>query len=86
MNCNQNEEIINSIKSSKKLFVIIDHKDSEHIKNSITNRLNQLNLTDIQVNIISPKYENLTTIFNEYQEEEANFNPSKLAETITSKL
>ena len=36
--------------------------------------------------IICPKYEKLTTILNEYQEEQSDFDPEKLAQRIISKL
>ena len=67
-------------------FILIDHNDSEQLKSWIDKRLKNLNLEDIQVNIISPKYGNLTTVFNEYQEEQSDFDPEKLAERIMSKL
>lgn len=86
LNCQWNDEIIESIKNSKKLFVLIDHKDSDYIKSLIDNRLQSLNLTDITVNIISPKYEKLTTVLNEYQEEQSNFNPDELSNRIISIL
>ena len=43
-------------------------------------------LNDIQLNIICPKYENLSTILNEYQEEQSDFDPEKLSQRIISKL
>ena len=86
LNCQWNDEIIESIKNSKKLFVLIDHKDSDYIKSLIDNRLQSLNLTDITVNIISPKYEKLTTVLNEYQEEQSHFNPDELSNRIISIL
>ena len=78
--------MIENIKNSKKLFILLDHEDSDNIRNRINNRLKNLNLDDIKISIISPKYENLTTILNEYQEEQSDFNPEKLAERIISKL
>ncbi|MBQ5944948.1 hypothetical protein IJL65_00655 [bacterium] len=78
--------MVENIKNSKKLFILIDHNDSEQLKSWIDKRLKNLNLEDIQVNIISPKYGNLTTVFNEYQEEQSDFDPEKLAERIMSKL
>lgn len=86
LNYQRNNEIIESIKNSKKLFILIDHKDSNYIKNVIDNRLHSLNLTDITVNIISPKYEKLTTVLNEYQEEQSHFNPDELSNRIISIL
>lgn len=86
LNSDWNDSITDNIKISKKLFILIDHEDSEAVKSWIDNRLKNLNLDDIQVNIISPKYENLTTILNEYQEEQSDFDPEKLAQRIVSKL
>lgn len=86
LNSDWNDSITDNIKISKKLFILIDHEDSEAVKSWIDNRLKNLNLTDIQVNIISPKYGNLTTILNEYQEEQSDFDPEKLAQRIVSKL
>ena len=48
-------------------------KVTDELRNWIEKKLKNLNLADIQINIISPKYENLTTILNEYQEEQADF-------------
>ena len=86
LNSDWNQEIVESIKNSKKLFILVDHNDSEKLKSWINNGLKNLHLEDIQVNIISPKYKILTTIFNEYQEEQSDFNPEKLAQRIISKL
>jgi hypothetical protein len=78
--------MIENIKNSKKLFILVDHEDSDNIRNRINNRLKKMNLDGIELNIICPKYEKLTTILNEYQEEQSDFNPEKLAERIISKL
>jgi hypothetical protein len=43
-------------------------------------------LTNIETNIICPKYSKLTTILNEYQEEQSDFDPEKLSQRIISKL
>ena len=86
LNFDWSDSIIDTIKTSQKLFIIIDHDNSDSIKQQVNNIINHLHLKNIQVNIISPKYENLTTIFNEYQEEQTNFNPEYLANRIISKL
>lgn len=86
LNSNRSENIIDSIRNTKKLFILIDHNNSDNIKNRINNRMNNLSINNIEVNIISPKYENLTTIFNEYQEEQTDFNPECLTNRIISKL
>ena len=86
LNSSRSESIIDSIKNSNNLFILIDHNDSDNIKNRINKRINSLKLNNIKINIISPKYKNLTTIFNEYQEEQALFDPEHLANRILSKL
>ena len=86
LNANWNKEIIENIKNSKKLFILIDHDNSEKLRKWVENALKKFWLTDIEVNIICPKYEKLTTILNEYQEEQSNFNPERLSQRIISKL
>ena len=86
LNSDWTEEMIENIKNSKKLFIVIDHNDSDELRNRIENRIKSLNLVDIGLNIISPKYGKLTTILNEYQEEQSDFDSEKLAQRIISKL
>ena len=86
LNSDRNKEIIENVRNSKKLFILIDHDNSEGFKKWIENELKNSQLTDIELNIICPKYENLTTILNEYQEEQSDFDPEHLANRIISKL
>ena len=86
LNSNWSEEIIENIKNSKKLFILIDHNDSAELRKWLESRLKNYGLNDIQLSIISPKYEKLTTILNEYQEEQSNFDPENLSQRIISKL
>jgi hypothetical protein len=86
LNSDWTEEMTENIKNSKKLFIVIDHNNSDELRNRIENRIKSLNLVDIGLNIISPKYGKLTTILNEYQEEQSDFDPEKLAQRIISKL
>lgn len=86
LNTDWNDEIIKNIKNSKKLFILVDHSNSESLKKWVENRLKSYQLTNIELNIICPKYENLTTILNEYQEEQSDFNPERLSQRIISKL
>ncbi len=86
LNSNWSEEMIENIKNSKKLFILIDHNDSAELRKRIENGMKNYGLNDIQLNIICPKYENLTTILNEYQEEQSDFDPEKLSQRIISKL
>jgi len=86
LNSSWSEEMIENIKNSKKLFILIDHNDSEELKKRIENGMKNYGLNYIQLNIICPKYENLTTILNEYQEEQSDFDPERLSQRIISKL
>ena len=86
LNSYRSKEMMENIKNSKKLFILIDHNDSEELRKQIENKLKNLQLTDIELNIISPKYENLTTILDEYQEEQSDIDPEKLSQRIISKL
>ena len=86
LNSNWSEEMIENIKNSKKLFILIDHNDSEEIRERVKNGMKNFGLNDIELNIICPKYEKLTTILNEYQEEQSDFDPEKLSQRIISKL
>ena len=86
LNADWSEEMIENIKNSKKLFIMIDHDNSEELRKWIKNGLKKYWLTDIELNIICPKYEKLTTIMNEYQEELSDFDPERLSQRIISKL
>lgn len=86
LNSNRTEEMIENIKSSKKLFILIDHNDSEELRKRVESGMKNFWLTNIETNIICPKYSKLTTILNEYQEEQSDFNPEKLSQRIISKL
>jgi 5S rRNA maturation endonuclease (ribonuclease M5) len=78
--------MIENIRNGKKLFILIDHENSEELRKWVENRLKNHQLSDIELNIISPKYDNLTTILNEYQEEQSDFDPEQLSQRIISKL
>ena len=86
LNADWSNEIIENIKNSKKLFILVDHNDSEELRKRVENGMKKYGLNNIELNIICPKYENLTTILNEYQEEQSDFDPEKLSQRIISKL
>ena len=86
LNADWSEEMINNIKNSKKLFILVDHENTDELTKRIENRMKNYELNDIQLNIICPKYEKLTTILNEYQEEQSDFDPERLSQRIISKL
>ena len=86
LNSDWTEEMIENIKNSKKLFILVDHDNSEELRKRVENWMKNYWLNDVELNIICPKYEKLTTILNEYQEEQSDFDPEKLAQRIISKL
>lgn len=86
LNSDWTEEMIENIKNSKKLFILVDHDNSEELRKRVENWMKNYWLNDIELSIICPKYEKLTTILNEYQEEQSDFDPEKLAQRIISKL
>ena len=86
LNSDWTEEMIENIKNSKKLFILVDHDNSEELRKRIENWMKNYWLNDVELSIICPKYEKLTTILNEYQEEQSDFDPEKLAQRIISKL
>ena len=86
LNADWSKEMIENIKNSKKLFILVDHNNNEELRKWVENGLKNYQLSGIELNIICPKYEKLTTILNEYQEEQSDFNPEKLSQRIISKL
>jgi len=68
------------------LFILVDHNNSEELRKRVENWMKNYWLSDVELSIICPKYEKLTTILNEYQEEQSDFDPEKLAQRIVSKL
>lgn len=82
LNLDRTEDMIASIRNTKKLFLLIDHADSKIVKSYIQNKLSELWLTDISVKYLTPKYIQLTTIFDAYQDEQTNFDPEYLANSI----
>lgn len=86
LNSDWTEEMIENIKNSKKLFILVDHDNSEGLRKRVENWMKNYWLNDVELSIICPKYEKLTTILNEYQEEQSDFDPEKLSQRIISKL
>ena len=86
LNSDYTKEMVETIKNSKKLFILIDHENSKELTEWIEKMIKNLNLSNIELNIICPKYNNLNTILNEYQEELSDFNPEKIVQRIISKL
>ncbi len=82
LNTERNNEMIESIKKSQNLYILIDHNETNHLRSWIENWLKQYDLNNIKLNFLTPKYENLTTIFDTYQDEQSDFSPEKLSERI----
>ncbi|MDR0651002.1 MAG: hypothetical protein LBG59_06490 [Candidatus Peribacteria bacterium] len=76
------EEIKHSLHTTKKLFLVIDHLDSEAFKAIITHQLHIAGLTDIAIEYFTPKYEQLTTIFDEYSAEQTAFDATKIIKKL----
>jgi len=82
LNTEWNNEMIESIKKSQNLYIIIDHNNTTQLKSWIESRLKQYNLNNIELYFLTPEYENLTTIFDAYQDEQSDFSPEKLTKRI----
>jgi hypothetical protein len=67
------EEIKSSLHSTKKLFLVIDHLPSESFKSAIQQLLHSAGLREITTEYLVPKYEKLTTIFDEFSAEQTEF-------------
>jgi hypothetical protein len=75
------EEMKSSLHQTQKLFFIIDHV-SQGLKNIIEKRLKAEELNNINVQLLTPKYEKLTTIFDEFSAEQADFDAKGLVERM----
>lgn len=68
-----NEKAYAHIRETKNLMVIIDSKYPNIIKKNIQAQLYKQKIFWITLSILTPKYENLNTIFKEYQLQESEF-------------
>lgn len=82
LNTEWTEEMIESIKATKKLYILIDHKDTNELKKLIESKIKNLDINDVKIYFLTPEYEKLTTILDVYQDEQANFDPENLAKRI----
>lgn len=82
LNSERTDEMVESIKKSQNLYILIDHEETAQMKFWIETKLKQYNLNSIKLRFLTPKYENLTTIFDAYQDEESDFSPDILSQNI----
>ncbi len=82
LNADRNAEIISSLKTTKKLIVMIDHLASKSLQYLITTQLQKHALHDIEVIYFTPEYEKLTTIFDEFAMEQTGFDAESLVNKI----
>ena len=76
------EEIISSLKITKKLIWISDFKSTSSFTLKMEKYLQSLGMKDIKILYFTPKYENLTTIFDEFSAEQAEFDAEGLLKRI----
>jgi hypothetical protein len=80
------EEIKSSLHTTKSLFIMIDHLPSEAFTAMITDQLHIAGLKDITISFLTPKYEQLTTIFDEFSAEQTTFDATGLSSRLSSQL
>jgi hypothetical protein len=76
------EELRSSLHRTKKLILLIDHLPSPALQERITTRLEKAGLTQISIQYLTPAYEKLTTIFDEFSAEQADFSADKLGKRL----
>ncbi len=77
-----NQKALSHIKELKNLVVIIDSKYPEIIKKNIQAQLYNTKIFDIQLKVITPKYEKLNTILKDYQLQETEFDTEGLVKRL----
>ncbi len=77
-----NKKALSHIKELKNLVVICDSKYPEIIKKNIQSQLYQERIFDLQLSIITPNYDKLTTILKDYQLQETEFDTEGLAKKL----
>lgn len=82
LNLEWSDEIITSLKRTKKLFFLIDHLPIESLRSLISVQLEKAKLKDIEVLYFTPNYGKLTTIFDEFSAEQADFDAPSIVEKI----
>jgi hypothetical protein len=72
------EEIKSSLHKTKKLYVLIDHLPSEALQKTLYHTLEHSRLHDIAIHFLTPNYAKLTTMFDEFSIEQAEFDAEGL--------
>lgn len=75
-------ELIDSLHQTKKLFIVMDIKPSETFHNRLLTALRNAELADIAIEWLTPSYEHLTTVLDEYTREQAEFDAGGLLDRI----
>jgi hypothetical protein len=75
-------EIKSSLHQTKKLYFLVDHLPSEALKTAFSHTLQSSGLREVEMHFLTPTYEKLTTIFDEFSSEQAEFD----AEGLMKKL
>ncbi len=78
LNGDWNQDFLSSVQKNKKLTVIMDYLPTEAWLADFESQLQQAGVGEFALQWISPKYENLTTIFDEYHREQAEFDAISL--------
>ncbi|GHV22451.1 hypothetical protein FACS189428_4540 [Clostridia bacterium] len=76
------EEIKSSLHQTKKLYFLVDHLPSEALKNSLLQTLLASGLSAVKLSFLTPRYEKLTTIFDEFSAEQAEFDVRGLSQYL----
>ena len=78
INGDWNQDFLSSVQKNKKLTVIMDYLPTEAWLADFESQLQQAGVEEFALQWIFPKYENLTTIFDEYHREQAEFDAISL--------
>ena len=77
-------ELKSSLQKTKKLIRVMDHLPTT-IEPLLQQRLENFGLRNIPIQVLSPNYEKLTTIFDEFSGEQAEFDAESLGKRILTK-
>ncbi len=77
-----NPKACSHIAEMQQLIIVVDSQHPEIIKKSIQAQLYQAKLSDIDLTVITPKYENLSTVLKDYQLQETEFDAEGLAKQL----
>jgi hypothetical protein len=86
LNVERTEEMLSSLHQTKKLIWIMDYLVSEEFKDRITHALALQELKNTSVHYLHPNYKKLTTIFDEFSAQQAEFDAAAIAESLSDFL